>query len=245
MQALILVGGLGTRLRPAVGDLPKAMAPAAGRPFLEYVIEYLALRGVGNVVLAVGHLSEAIRRHFGDGGRHGVRIRYSVEATPRGTAGAVRLARPMLGETFFVLNGDTFVEVDYAAMARAHEAAGTFGSIALRRVADAARYGTVELNPGGRVRRFHEKAESAGDGSGDGPAQGNLINAGVYRFTAAVFDAIADGGAASMEYDVLPKLASCGELSAWRTGGYFMDIGLPETLKAFENDVLNRAIPGF
>jgi NDP-sugar pyrophosphorylase family protein len=232
--ALILVGGLGMRLRSAVGDLPKALAPVAGRPFLEYKIEHLRRAGLTDVVLAIGYGADAIRGHFGDGARHGVRIRYSLETTPLGTAGALRLARPLLAGPFFALNGDTFVEADYAAMARAHAAAGTIGAVALRPVDDAGRYGAIELDDTGLVRRFREKAAAAP----------GLINAGVYRFTPAVFDAIASDGPASLEYDVLPALAERGELIGLRAEGYFMDIGLPETLHAFEADVRRGAVPG-
>jgi NDP-sugar pyrophosphorylase family protein len=255
MQALLLVGGLGTRLRPVVADLPKVMAPVAGRPFLEYPIEQLRRAGVADLVLAVGYLADAIRDHFGDGARHGVRIRYSVEETPQGTAGALRLARPLLGEAFFVLNGDTFVELDCAAMARAHEHAGTVGAIALREVPDASRYGSVETDDAGGVRRFREKAASPNASSPNNPASPasspapalSSINAGVYRFTSAVFDAIPaipPDAPASLEHDVLPALADRSQLVAFRAGGYFIDIGLPETLAAFETDIQNNRVPG-
>lgn len=231
-QAVILVGGLGTRLRPAVSDRPKAMAPVAGRPFLEYMIGLLRRAGVDDIVLAAGYKADVIREHFGDGADHGVRIQYSVEDSPQGTAGALRMACPLIRGPFFMLNGDTYVDVDFARLAREHDDAGTTGAIALRRMEDAGRYGAVELDNAGRIRRFHEKSAAAP----------GLINAGVYRFTPAVFEALPAKSPSSMEYDVLPVLAAGGELAGVQVEGYFMDIGLPETLQAFEADVLKGEV---
>src|SRR3989344_9142075 len=107
-QALILVGGLGTRLQPVVRDVPKPMADVNGRPFLEYVINHLKKFGVKEIILATGHMHEKIESYFGDGSKFGVKIKYSVETQPLGTGGAVRLARLLIGERFLLVNGDTW-----------------------------------------------------------------------------------------------------------------------------------------
>jgi len=217
MEAVVLAGGLGTRLRAVVADVPKPMAPVAGRPFLAYVLDRLVDTGFATAILAVGYRFEAIRSHFGDGYR-GLRLAYSVEREPQGTGGALRDALALgSGGEMFVLNGDTWLDVDYRAMLAAHERSRAELTIAVHRVADSARYGALELE-GNRVRGFREKGES---GSG-------WINGGIYVVGPALRTRLRRVGAFSFEQDVLvPGVASIAPL-AFRTTGQFIDIGIPD-----------------
>jgi UTP-glucose-1-phosphate uridylyltransferase len=153
-QALVLCGGLGTRLREAVPDRPKAMAPIRGKPFLEILLRSLKRRGVGDVVLATGHLGNQIEDYFEDGRCWDLAIRYSREPEPLGTGGAVKLAEPLLRDRFLILNGDTFVDFDPAALEARMDAADASLVLALRRVDDASRYGAVDVDAGRRPGRL-------------------------------------------------------------------------------------------
>ena len=217
-QAIILAGGLGTRLRGVVPDLPKPMAPVAGRPFLCHVLDPLCDAGFELAVLAVGYRHEAIRDHFGDRYRD-LELRYSVEATPLGTGGAMRLAAREIDAAapFFVLNGDTFVELDYRAMLDAHVAARASMSMAVCAVADVGRYGALELDDG-TVTGFREKG-------GDGPG---YINAGTYLFARGLLDAIPDDTPYSFEQQLLVPEVKTIRPRAFLAHGLFIDIGVPE-----------------
>ncbi len=217
MQAIVLAGGLGTRLRGAVPDLPKPMAPVAGRPFLAWVLDPLVDAGFERVVLAVGYRHEAIRDHFGTIYR-GLPVAYSVEDRPLGTGGAIRLAAEDLPDTpFFVLNGDTFVELDYAAMHAAHVQGAERMSIAVCRVTDTGRYGALDID-GGHVRGFHEKGRG-------GPG---MINAGTYLLSPEVLRHVPPGEAFSFEQQVLVPMVQALRPAAFELRGLFVDIGVPE-----------------
>mgnify|MGYP001074007923 CR=1 FL=1 len=217
MQAIVLAGGLGTRLRGVVPDLPKPMAPVAGRPFLAWVLDRLVDAGFESTVLAVGYRHEVIREHFSDDYR-GMALRYSVESTPLGTGGAIRLAAEHVSAyPVFVLNGDTFLELGYRAMLDAHRRACTSLSVAVCRVPDVGRYGALEIE-NDRVHGFLEKG-------GDGPG---LINAGVYLLAAEILQQIPVGQPFSFEQQLLvPRVKEIRPL-AFRTEGRFIDIGIPE-----------------
>jgi len=217
MQAVILAGGMGTRLKSVVSDLPKPMAPVCGRPFLGYLLALLERQGITEVVLSVGHLRERIIDALGD--RHGgIRLRYAVEETPLGTGGALRAALDLIDAyPAFALNGDTFLELDYRAMERAHRAAGADLTIALRRMPDTGRYGRAKVERG-RVIGFE-----AGGQSGPGS-----INAGVYLFADNPLRDPVLPERFSFERDFLePRIAALAPL-AFETDGYFIDIGVPE-----------------
>ena len=217
MQAIILAGGLGTRLRTVVPDLPKPMAPVAGQPFLAWILDRLADAGFGRVVLAVGYRHDAIRDHFGFAYR-GMNLAYSVEEGPLGTGGAMRLALDQISESpVFVLNGDTYLEVDYAAMLAAHVAHGVGLTVAVARVADVSRYGSLRISDG-RIVAFLEKGSQ-------GPG---YINAGVYLMARGILDAFPIGTSHSFENELLvPRVEELRPL-AFRAGGLFIDIGVPE-----------------
>jgi D-glycero-alpha-D-manno-heptose 1-phosphate guanylyltransferase len=217
LQAIVLAGGLGTRLRSVVPDLPKPMAPVAGRPFLAHVLDALVEAGFEAAVLAVGYRYEAIRDHFGDTYRDLV-LRYSVETSPLGTGGALRLALDQVGaDPVFVLNGDTWLELDYRAMLAAHHAAGARLSVAVCEVPDMARYGSLELREG-RIHGLREKGEC-------GPG---CINAGTYLIAADLIRRIPPGRPYSFEQELLMPLVAEIKPLAFMTRGLFIDIGVPE-----------------
>lgn len=220
MQALILCGGLGTRLRTEVSDRPKAMAPIQGTPFLELLVRGLARRGIADFVLATGYLGEQIEAHFGDGSAFGVTVRYSREHEPLGTGGAVKLAEPLLAERFFVLNGDTWLDFDPTALVEVLERARARFAMCLRPEEHPERYGSVEVAPDGRVTAFVEKGVSGG----------RLINAGVYLVRRSALAGMEAGRAVSLEREWLPELLSEGVYSV-ETDGLFIDIGVPEDFR--------------
>jgi D-glycero-alpha-D-manno-heptose 1-phosphate guanylyltransferase len=219
MKAVLLVGGMGTRLRPVVSDTPKPLAAVGSRPFLELLVCQLRNQHIRRLVMCTGYLADQIEKEFGDGHGWDLTIEYSKEESPLGTAGAVKLAQSHLKEEsdFFVLNGDSFVEVDFHQLLSFHRKSGGIASMAVVRMKNDKRYGTVHADNMGRVIGFAEKAE--GDESG-------FVNAGVYVFSRSIFDHI-PAGHASLEKDVFPQLLNRG-LYVFEQQGVFIDIGTPE-----------------
>lgn len=219
MEAIVLAGGFGTRLKGVVPDLPKPMAPVAGRPFLEILLDNLKQGGFKRVVLSVGHLAERIIDHFGD--RHkGLDIAYAIEDAPLGTGGATRLAlRSCRAADIFVFNGDTYLEFDFAAAARERCRNGR-GIIVTRAVPDTSRFGRITVE-GRRILRFNEKGAS-------GPG---LINAGAYILARSELDGFEDGKAFSLETDYLAQAVAAGAFDHFLSEGLFIDIGVPEDYK--------------
>ena len=218
----MLAGGKGTRLESLssqFGGLPKPLVPVGGRPLLERQLEWLASHGVRDAVLCTGHGADQVRKTLGDGTRLGVRLRYSAEDQPLGTAGALRLAGGHVAGPALVLNGDTLAPCDPWALERSRWESGALGAVALFRVADASARGRVERDADGRIARFIEK--DAGHG---GPA---WVNGGVYAFAPRMWSTIPAAGAVSLEHDVLPRLAAEGRLLGVETEGEFWDIGTP------------------
>lgn len=217
MQAIVLAGGLGTRLRSVVPDLPKPMAAVAGRPFLAWILDRLVDAGFDRVVLAVGYRHEAIRDCFGAAYR-GLALHYSVEDRPLGTGGAIRLAAKLVQRfPVFVLNGDTFVDVDYRAMLAAHLQLEASMSVAVCPVPDVSRYGALKLADG-RIVAFLEK------GSG-GPG---VINAGTYIVSHDIVEMIPADRVYSFEQQLLVPRAGNIRPAAFVTNGLFIDIGVPQ-----------------
>jgi D-glycero-alpha-D-manno-heptose 1-phosphate guanylyltransferase len=216
LQAVILAGGLGTRLRPVVGETPKVMAPVAGRPFLEHLLASLDAHGFARVILAVGFKKEVIASHFGPSFRR-LALHYSEEQKPLGTGGAVRQAlRLAEAGPCFVLNGDTWLDVDHGAMLRAHVAGGARLSIAVRVEPEVARFGALEIE-GGRITRFREK----------GPSGPGFINAGVCLLARELLAGFELPEAFSLERDFfVPRVAVLAPL-AFVAQGRFIDIGIP------------------
>ncbi len=221
IEAAILAGGLGTRLRGAVNDRPKVLAPVAGRPFLSYLLDQVAAAGVRKVVLCTGYLGEQVEAAFG--AHYGaLQLSYSHETSPQGTAGAVRLALPLLqSDPVLVLNGDSYCDAALADLAAWHQARihSSPGSLLLTWVDDAARYGSVEVDALGSIMSFREKRGQ--------PIPG-WINAGVYLLSRRVLMSIPAQPAVSIERDVFPVWVGRG-LSAYCVRAPFIDIGTPES----------------
>jgi D-glycero-alpha-D-manno-heptose 1-phosphate guanylyltransferase len=216
-EAIVLAGGFGTRLRGVVDDVPKPLAPVAGRPFLAWVLDRLAAGGMRRCILATGYLSELIEQRIGTRWQ-GMEIAYSVEPEPLGTGGAIRLAAGRLhGDAAHVLNGDTWLEYDPASLESAARNAGMPMAIALARVDDVARYGAVAIDQG-RVAGFREKGEA-------GPG---WINAGCYFLGADALAALPARDAFSFEQDVLQPRVQAGAVGAFTATAGFIDIGVPE-----------------
>ena len=215
-EAIILAGGFGTRLRGVVDDVPKPLAPVAGRPFLAWLLDRLAACGIRRCILATGYLSETIERSIG-ARWNGMEIAYSVEPEPLGTGGAIRLAATRLqGAGTHVLNGDTWLEYDPAALEASARAVDASMAIALAQVDDVARYGAVDVAEG-RVAAFREKGEI-------GPG---WINAGCYFLGADALAALPQG-AFSFERDVLQPRTTAGQVAAFKATAGFIDIGVPD-----------------
>jgi D-glycero-alpha-D-manno-heptose 1-phosphate guanylyltransferase len=218
-EAIVLAGGLGTRLRGHLDGLPKALAPVAGRPFLAHLLDQLEREGVRRVILATGHLATQVRDAIG-ARWGGMDVEHSVEEAPLGTGGALALAaRQLRGEGVHVANGDTFLRFELAALERAVRAADAALGLALARVEDVARYGAVTVREG-RAVGFEEKG-----GSGPG-----WINAGSYFLTGAALAALPAQPAFSFEDEVLRPAAAAGALVAFDDTRDFIDIGVPADL---------------
>src|SRR6476469_5329404 len=157
MQAVILVGGEGTRLRPLTSTVPKPVVPLVDRPFIAYMLEWLARHGVDDVVMSCGFLATAVRNVLGDGSQYGLRLHFVEEPEPRGTAGALKYAEPFLQDRFLMLNGDVLTDIDLTAQIAQHEATGAQGTLALVPVPDPSAYGLVRLHEDNAVREFVEK----------------------------------------------------------------------------------------
>lgn len=221
MRAFILAGGFGTRLRSKVSDLPKSMAPVAERPFLEWQLMLLKAQGITDIVLCVGYLAEKIVDYFGDGSRLGISIDYSVEKEPLGTAGAILNASKFIDNTFLLLNGDTFFDVDYRGLLDFHEGKEALMSLSLAMVDDASRYGAVRVDINNRIVGFSEKSPDV--------HEFGYINGGVYAIEPALLSHIAAGKAVSLENDVIPNIISKEPVFGYVSDGFFIDIGTPES----------------
>lgn len=236
MQAIVLVGGEGTRLRPLTLSTPKPALTLVDRPFLAYMVEWLAGHGVTEVVLACGFMPDVLREAFGDGELAGARIRYVAEPEPRGTAGAIRFAADQLGgdldDRFLALNGDVLTDLDLTALLRAHTERGARATLGLHPVEDSSVYGLVSSGPGGEVLEFLEKTGEVAPGE---------VNAGMYVLERSVLDLIPPGENVSIERDVFPRLAGDG-LHGLRLDGYWMDIGTPERYLGASWDILEGRV---
>ena len=236
MQAIVLVGGEGTRLRPLTETVPKPAVTLVDRPLLTYMVEWLAGHGVEEVVLACGFMPDILREALGDGESAGTRIRYIAEPRPLGTAGAIRFAAAELGESlgdrFVALNGDILTDLDLTALIEAHEEHEGRATLGLHPVDDASAYGLVRRDESGMVLAFLEKTGEKAPGE---------INAGIYVLERSVLETIPEGEKVSIERDVFPRLAGDG-LYATRLDGYWMDIGTPERYLQATWDILEGMV---
>jgi mannose-1-phosphate guanylyltransferase len=231
VQALILAGGEGTRLRPLTSTMPKPVVPLVGRPFIAYMIEWLARHGVDDVILSCGFMADGVRSVLGDGSELGVHLRYIEEPRPLGTGGSLKFAEEMLDERFFMLNGDVLTDMDLTAQLAQHERTGARATIALIPVEDPSAYGLVRLQEDGAVKEFLEKP---------GPEQidTNLVNAGAYILERDVLRIMAPAGTnISIEREVFPALVGNG-LFGYAANGYWLDIGTPSRYLQATFDIL-------
>jgi D-glycero-alpha-D-manno-heptose 1-phosphate guanylyltransferase len=222
ITAVVLAGGLGTRLRSVVNDRPKGLAEICDRPFLAFLLDQLDAAGVRNAVLCTGYLGDLVKDTFGAAHR-GLQLSYSQEQLPLGTGGALRLAAPLIhSDPVLALNGDSYAQVDLPAMLDWHRAHHAEATLLLTHVPDTRQYGRVTLNETEAVLEFVEKGRVGGPG---------WINAGVYLLSRRLILSISDAGAVSLEKDVFPAWAGRGLYGCPRTGR-FIDIGTPQTFAA-------------
>jgi mannose-1-phosphate guanylyltransferase len=232
MQALILAGGKGTRLRPLTMHTPKPIVPIANSPFLLYQLELLKRADVRDVILSLSYQPQKIEHKLGDGTDHNVRISYTVEASPLGTAGAYRNAAGLIDRTTVVLNGDVLTDIDMNAVIKFHRDRQATATIVLTPVPNPTAYGLVETAPDGRVLRFLEKPSPE-------EVTCDTINAGIYILEPKVLECVPENEPFMFEYGVFPRLLELGErFYAYTWRGYWRDIGTSASYLAANMDVL-------
>nr|MBU1327702.1 nucleotidyltransferase family protein [Candidatus Omnitrophota bacterium] len=218
ITAVILAGGLGMRLRPAIKDQPKVLASVHGKPFISYLLDQLAGIGIKNVILCTGYLGSQIQDLLGNS-YGGMRLNYSQESSPLGTAGALRKAAPLLKSSLaLVMNGDSYCDADLQALLDWHQSQASSATLVLTYLNDATRYGLVEMDESGAILSFTEKNNKFGQG---------LINVGIYLLSRdMILDIPDNAGAISLERDVFPEWIGKG-LRGYKTQCRFLDIGIP------------------
>ena len=234
MQALILAGGEGTRLRPLTSTVPKPVVPLVDRPFIRFMLDWLKLHGVDDVVMSCGHLASGVRNVLGDGSAFGIRLRYVEEPRPLGTGGALKYAESLLDDRFLMLNGDVLTDIDLTAQMAQHEQTGAVATLALTPVEDPSAYGLVRTRERGEVTEFVEK-----------PAPDQIdthnISAGAYVLEGTVLELLEAEQPASIERDVFPRLVGEG-LYGYVSDGYWLDIGTPERYLEGTFDILEGTV---
>jgi NDP-sugar pyrophosphorylase family protein len=224
-QCLILAGGLGTRLKPLTNNIPKPMIPVGDKPFLELQMQYLISQGICHFILAVGYKRDKIIEYFGSGEKWQIKIDYAIEKELLGTGGAIKNAENFLEESFLVVNGDTYLEVNLQACVKQYYAKGLPILMVLKEVADVSRYGSVQLTNTDIVEKFTEKNLTTAKG---------LINAGCYVLSQDVLNAIPSNQKTSIETDIFPKFV--GKISGYRTKAHFIDIGTFDSYQTFKKE---------
>ncbi len=226
MQAVILAGGLGTRLWPLTKTVPKPMVPVAGAPYLEHQLRLLEKQGIRSILILTGYLGEQIEEHFGDGHRLGLGIEYSREREPVGTGGALRDACAKLAETFLVIYGDSYLPIDYTETLARLEGSDAAGLLVVydNRLSDTSVKNNVDVDSMGYVARYQK----------DSPDPLDYVEAGVLAFRREVVSMIAPRGAVSLEKEIFRRLIASRRLIAQITTQRFYDIGTPDRLKAIE-----------
>jgi mannose-1-phosphate guanylyltransferase len=240
VQAVVLVGGLGTRLRPLTETIPKQLLPVAGITMIERVLAQLATHGVDRAVLSMGYLPDAFVAAYPDGQIGGVSVSFAIEPFALGTAGAIRFAglAGSIDETFLAVNGDVLTDLDVTALISAHRSSSAEGTIHLTPVDDPSRYGVVVTDGSGRVTTFVEKPEP-------GTAPSNNINAGTYVLEPSFFDRVADATTVSVEREVFPRMVHDESLFAVVDASYWIDAGTPQAFLSANRDILDgtRTVP--
>ena len=234
MQALILAGGEGTRLRPLTTTYPKPVVPLVDRPFIGFMLDWLRLHGVDEVIMGCGHMADGVRAVLGDGSAFGVKLSFVEEPRPLGTGGALKFAEDLLDERFLMLNGDVLTDLDLTAQLAQHEATGARATLALTPVEDPSAYGLVRLTPENEVTEFVEKPSAD-------QIDTNNISAGAYVLERSVLELLAPGKPASIERDVFPRLVGNG-LYGYVGEGYWIDIGTPDRYLQGTFDILEGTV---
>ncbi len=230
MQAVILVGGEGTRLRPLTSTVPKPVVPLVDRPFIVHLLDWLRGHGIDDVVMSCGFLATSVRNVLGDGSHMGLNLRFVEEPEPRGTAGALKFAEPFLDERFLMLNGDVLTDLDLSAQIAQHERTGARATLALVPVSDPSGYGLVRLHEDHTVSEFVEKPPAD-------EIDTNLISAGAYVLERSVLELIEPDRNVSIEREVWPALIGAG-LYGFASEAYWLDIGTPERYLQGTFDIL-------
>ncbi|HXQ91766.1 MAG TPA: nucleotidyltransferase family protein [Nitrososphaerales archaeon] len=225
MKAVVLAGGLGSRLRPLTYIMPKAMLPVANKPILEHIIEFLKKYDIKEVIVATGYLGRIIEDYFKDGSKWGVSISYT-EARPLGTAGQLRTAEKELSETFLAMNGDILVDVNLTSMKKQHARSSAIATVAVKEYQYKLKYGILEFGSDNVVKKWFEK-----------PTQSSWMNIGLYVMEPEILKNIPAEKTCSLEYDVFPKIIARGhKMSAFRTKTDYLDIGDLQSLDAANQD---------
>ncbi|MFN2450231.1 MAG: sugar phosphate nucleotidyltransferase [Candidatus Baltobacteraceae bacterium] len=237
MQAIVLVGGEGTRLRPLTFGTPKPMVPIMNVPFLAITLERLHEAGIRDVILPAGYMPQAITDYFGDGSRVGMNITYVIEDEPLGTAGAIKNVEQYIKGPFFVLNGDVLTSLDLKAMVAFHNEKGGLGVLHLIKAEDPSAFGCVVSDGNGRILQFVEKPPK-------GTEPTNEVNAGTYLLEKDVLAMIPPGRNVSIERETFPKiLGGDRPLYAFTTDDYWIDLGRPEHYLNAHRDILSGKMP--
>ncbi len=236
MQALILAGGEGTRLRPLTSRVPKPVVPLVDQPFIGYMFDWLCSHGIDDVIMSCGFLAGGVRSVVGDGSDFGIRLRYIEEPQPLGTGGALKFAEDLLSERFFMLNGDVLTDINLTEQLAQHERTGARATLALIGVDDPTAYGLVRRRADGSVTEFLEKPGA------DQTLDTNLVNAGAYILEREILADMAPAGTnISIERDVFPKLVDHG-LYGYEASGYWLDIGTPTRYLRATYDILEGKV---
>src|SRR3984957_9958840 len=214
MQAVILVGGEGTRLRPLTSTVPKPVVPLVDRPFIAFMLEWLKGHGIDDVIMSCGFLATSVRNVLGDGSALGIKLRFVEEPDPRGTAGALKFAESLLDERFLMLNGDVLTDIDLTAQVAQHEATGATATRARAPAADPINYGLVHVNEDRSGRDFLEKPSPDAIDT-------NLISAGAYVLERSILELVPPGRNVSIEREVWPRLVGNG-LYAFPSESYWL-----------------------
>nr|MDO8080480.1 sugar phosphate nucleotidyltransferase [Candidatus Freyarchaeota archaeon] len=236
MQAVILAGGAGTRLRPLTVNTPKPLVPVGDIPIMEHMIRLLRRHGIKDIIICLGYLSEKIEQYFGEGSRYGVKLTYSYEKTPLGPAGAVRHARELISGRFIVASTDLLTDINLSNFVAEHQRRGPIASIALTRSVSPTAFGIVFLNDDGYITRFLEKPTW-------GEVFSDIINAGIYVLEPEILDLIPEGGEYDFSKDLFPKMASENkELFGYTIDSYWLDIGTPQKYLEANYDILKGSV---
>ena len=236
MKAVVMAGGQGTRLRPLTSNQPKPMVPVVNKPTIQHILELVQRHGIDEVVVTLAFLPRLVRNQFGDGGALGMRIHYTVEESPAGTAGSIRLAKDLLDDTFLVISGDALTDFDLSSIIAFHKQREAMITIALKSVDNPLEFGVVIVDDEGRIQRFLEKP-------GWGQVFSDTVNTGIYVIQPEVFDHIPEGQPYDFSHDLFPKLFDLGKpLYGIVCNGYWQDIGSLEQYLQANRDALDGKV---